>query len=79
MPDRIAGAVARLRYWLLPLPMLLTACTGDAPPEAAAPEIGVVEVVQRDTRITQDFVGQTLGSTDIPIRAGITSRTSDRR
>ena len=38
---------------------------------APAPEIAVVEVVKRDTRITQDFVGQTLGSTDIPIRARV--------
>ncbi len=35
------------------------------------PEIAVVKVVERDTPITQDFVGQTRGSTDIPIRARV--------
>jgi len=50
---------------------LLSACGAGEPPTAQAPEIAVVEVVQRDTRITQDFVGQTLGSTDIPIRARV--------
>ena len=38
---------------------------------AAPPEVKVVEVLKRDTQITQDFVGQTLGSTDIPIRARV--------
>jgi len=50
---------------------LLSACGAGEPPPAQAPEIAVVEVIQRDTRITQDFVGQTLGSTDIPIRARV--------
>jgi membrane fusion protein (multidrug efflux system) len=50
---------------------LLSACGAGEPPTAQAPEIAVVEVVQRDTRITQDFVGQTLGSTDVPIRARV--------
>ena len=50
---------------------LLSACGASEPPPAPPPEIAVVEVIQRDTRITQDFVGQTLGSTDIPIRARV--------
>ncbi len=50
---------------------LLVACTADTPPPAPPPEIGVVEVIQRDTEIMQDFVGQTRGSTDIPIRARV--------
>ena len=50
---------------------LLVACTADTPPPPPPPEIGVVEVIQRDTDIMQDFVGQTRGSTDIPIRARV--------
>ena len=50
---------------------LLVACTADIPPPAPPPEFGVVEVIQRDTDIMQDFVGQTRGSTDIPIRARV--------
>jgi len=50
---------------------LLSACGASEAPSAQPPEISVVEVIQRDTRITQDFVGQTLGSTDIPIRARV--------
>jgi membrane fusion protein (multidrug efflux system) len=50
---------------------LLTACGDGDPTEAYAPEIAVVKVIQRDTDIIQDFVGQTRGSTDIPIRARV--------
>lgn len=57
--------------WLLSVMALLAACGADQAPTAAPPEIAVVEVSVRDTRITQDFVGQTLGSTDIPIRARV--------
>lgn len=71
MPDKSSGK--RVRQLLLPAAavLILAACGGEAPPEAAPPEIGVVQVVQRDTQITQDFVGQTRGSTDIPIRARV--------
>jgi len=71
MSDLHPGRVAYARHWLLSVVVLLAACGADAPPEAAAPEIQVVEVVQRDTEVTQDFVGQTLGSTDIPIRTRV--------
>jgi membrane fusion protein, multidrug efflux system len=59
------------RLWLLASVAVLAACGADEPPTAPPPDIGVVEVIQRDTIITQDFVGQTLGSTDIPIRARV--------
>lgn len=57
--------------WALLGSVMLAACGADAPPAATAPEIGVVEAVERDTNIMQDFVGQTIGSTDIPIRARV--------
>ena len=59
------------RLWLLTSVALLCACTAEEPAPAPPPEIEVVEVIKRDTRITQDFVGQTLGSIDIPIRARV--------
>ena len=71
MSDLNPGALANGRYWLLPLVVFLAACGADEPPEAEPPEIAVVEVLQQDTQIHQDFVGQTLGSTDIPIRARV--------
>ena len=57
--------------WVLLGSVMLAACGADTTPAATAPEIGVVEVVERDTNIMQDFVGQTIGSTDIPIRARV--------
>jgi membrane fusion protein (multidrug efflux system) len=62
---------ARLEISLLACVMLLSACTAKEPPARPPPEIKVVEVVQRDTILKQDFVGQTLGSTEIPIRARV--------
>ena len=71
MSDLHPGILACARHWLLSVVVLLAACGAEAPPEATPPEIEVVEVVQRDTEVTQDFVGQTLGSTDIPIRTRV--------
>ena len=71
MSDRNPGTFFYRQYSLVALATLLTACGSDAPPEAQPPEIAVVEVVQQDTQIHQDFVGQTRGSTDIPIRARV--------
>lgn len=62
---------SRSRWWWAAGIALLVACGESTPPPAPVPEIAVVEVIQRDTRITQDFVGQTRGSTDIPIRARV--------
>jgi membrane fusion protein (multidrug efflux system) len=60
-----------LKLWLLLTAAVLCACAAEEPPPTAPPEIAVVKVIARDTLITQDFVGQTLGSTDIPIRARV--------
>lgn len=60
-----------LAFGLLTSVAVLSACgAGEAPPPPP-PEIKVVEVIKRDTVIRQDFVGQTRGSTDIPIRARV--------
>jgi membrane fusion protein (multidrug efflux system) len=65
------GLSGRRPFWVLVLATLLAACGAEAPPVAKPPEMEVFEVVKRDTRIMQDFVGQTRGSTDIPIRARV--------
>ena len=71
MPKGHRCAAGWRPIWVLLASSMLAACGADAPPAAKALEITVVEVVQRDTDIMQDFVGQTLGSTDIPIRARV--------
>ncbi len=49
----------------------LTACGPSEPPAPPPLEINVVESIARDADITLDMVGQTRGSTDIPIRARV--------
>lgn len=71
MTDPYPRGNTSFKCLLLSFTVFLAACGSDNPPEAAPPEIKVAGVVQRDTTITQDFVGQTLGSTDIPIRARV--------
>jgi len=53
--------------------VLTAACseTPDVPPVAPPPEIGVVEVLQRDQPIHIDLIGQTQGSSHIPIRTRV--------
>ena len=48
---------------------LLMACGEDEPVAPPPPEVVVVKVIQRDQPIAVEFVGQTRGSADIPIRA----------
>ncbi len=65
----------RLPLWsvLGALPVAL-AVSGCGSPEVSAPpplEIPVVQVIQRDQPIELEMVGQTLGSSDIPIRARV--------
>lgn len=50
---------------------VLAACGPSEPPAPPPLDISVVEAVQRDADITLDLVGQTRGSTDIPIRARV--------
>ena len=49
----------------------LVSCGPSEPPVVPPLEIAVVDVVQRDQPITMDMVGETLGSSDIPIRARV--------
>jgi membrane fusion protein (multidrug efflux system) len=51
--------------------MTLVACGPSEPPTPPPLEIKVVEAVLQDADITLDLVGQTRGSTDIPIRARV--------
>jgi len=47
------------------------ACSDPAPPPRPKLEVPVVQVVQRDQPVTLEMVGQTFGSSDIPIRARV--------
>lgn len=49
----------------------LAACRAAEPPVMPPLEIAVVEVVQRDQPIEMEMVGETRGSSDIPIRARV--------
>jgi membrane fusion protein (multidrug efflux system) len=49
----------------------LVACSPAEPPAPPPLDIKIVEAVQQDADITLDLVGQTRGSTDIPIRARV--------
>lgn len=50
---------------------LLVACGGEEPEPPPAPEVIVTKVIQRDQPIEIEFVGETRGSADIPIRARV--------
>lgn len=60
-----------------PLPLaiafaaLLLSCAESEPPAPPPPKIPVATVIQRDQPIHLDMVGQTRGSSDIPIRARV--------
>jgi len=49
----------------------VVSCGSSEPPVPPPLEIAVVDVVQRDQPITMDMVGETRGSSDIPIRARV--------
>jgi len=53
------------------LVVLVLACAEAEPPAPPPLEIPVAEVIQRDQPITIEMVGQTFGSSDIPIRARV--------
>lgn len=51
--------------------LCLFGCGEKSPPELPSLEIPVVNVVQQDVPVILEMVGQTLGSSDIPIRARV--------
>lgn len=50
---------------------IVTGCSDGGAPAAAAPEVYVAEVVQKDVPIYMEIVGQTQGSQDVDIRARV--------
>ena len=51
--------------------LLLGACSEQAALPPPPPELPIVEIIQRDQPITMEMVGETRGSSDIPIRARV--------
>ncbi|HEY9114153.1 MAG TPA: efflux RND transporter periplasmic adaptor subunit [Bacteroidales bacterium] len=61
----------RMTSFLLVIPLFIFSCAEKEVKVAPAPEIPVVEVIQKDVPIESDFTGQTYGYKDIPIRARV--------
>ncbi len=59
------------RSTLLIILLLVSACKKDAGPQQQSPEVPVTQVLQQRIDLTQDFVGQTYGGSDIEIRARV--------
>ncbi len=51
--------------------LLLAGCGREAPPAAAMLEVPIVTVAARDVSIPLDLIGETVGSTDVTIRARV--------
>ena len=51
--------------------LLLFSCKNKEQVVATAPEVPVASVLIKDVPLTQEYVGQTLGATDIQIRARV--------
>lgn len=63
--------LANLPLHTLLIPLLFLSCANEDKKVAPPPEISVVNVIQRDTPIYEEFVGQLFGLKDIPIRARV--------
>ncbi len=66
--------MAKTKHPLLILGMtlaLLAGCESKTPPPANVMEVPVVTVATRDVRIPLDVIGETIGSTDVTIRARV--------
>jgi membrane fusion protein, multidrug efflux system len=57
--------------WLIMCGLLLFSCGNKKVMETKAPEVSVVPVLIKDVPLIQEYVGQTLGGTDIQIRARV--------
>src|SRR5512137_1463373 len=51
--------------------ILMFSCKNKEKVETAAPEVPVASVLIKDVPLTQEYVGQTLGESDIQIRARV--------
>lgn len=72
LPLSLLSRVPLMRFALaLGVTSLLVGCGEDAPPPPPPPEVPVMKVIQRDQPLVVEFVGQTRGSADIPIRARV--------
>jgi membrane fusion protein, multidrug efflux system len=68
-----AGAVrgAALSFALAGMLFMVTGCERPAPPSLPPLEVPVAQVVVRDQPIVKEMVGETRGSSDIPVRARV--------
>ena len=57
--------------WIIVSGLLLFSCGKKNVTETKAPEVSVASVLIQDVPLTQEYVGQTLGGTDIQIRARV--------
>lgn len=69
-PRAVGGRVCRIAG-LAAVLCFAQACGPSEPPPPPTPEVVVVSVIQRRQPIVLEMVGQTLGSSDIPIRARV--------
>ncbi len=53
------------------IPLIMAGCKEKGPAELPPPGVEVVEVIQSDVPVTQDFVGQVYGMYDIAIRSRV--------
>ena len=65
------AAPARCLWAALLAAPLAWACGPDTPPPPPPPEVPVARVIQRDQPVVLEMVGETRGSSDIPIRARV--------
>jgi membrane fusion protein, multidrug efflux system len=61
----------RIVLWMFTAGLFLISCKQEKTIEAKAPEVPVVTVKVEDVPLIQEYVGQTLGGTDIQIRARV--------
>ncbi len=62
----------KVLIFLIILSLGIHSCKNDKNKTPYIPEIPVIEVIQQDVPIYQDFIGQIYGKYDIPIRARVT-------
>ncbi|MCD4680387.1 MAG: efflux RND transporter periplasmic adaptor subunit [Bacteroidales bacterium] len=58
-------------FFIIFILLLLTSCRDNAPAKVPPMEIPVVEVIQKDVPLFNEYVGQVYGEKDIPIRARV--------